>query len=86
MEFITFARNEIAITCRKIKELIRFMHKPNNLKFVTVCELSLFGNVSNSVKINYEMPIRTKTSFTLFDYEQELRQTVVETFEDAVKS
>jgi len=32
------------------------------------------------------MPTRTKTSFPLFGYEQELGQTVLPTFEDVVKS
>ena len=38
-----------------------------------------------SVKINCEMPTSIKTSFSLFGYEQELRQTVLPTLEDVVK-
>jgi len=86
MVFITFARNEVAFTCRQIKQLLRFINESIHLKFVTACELPLFGHFSNSVKINYEMPTRTKTSFPLFYYEQELRQTVLPTFEDVMKS
>ena len=85
-EFITFAHNEVAFACHQIKQLLRLIHEPIHLKFVTACELPLFGHFTNSVKINCEMPTHTKTSFPLFGYEQELRQTVLPTFEDVVKS
>jgi len=66
--------------------VFKFIHEPIHLKFVTAFELPLFRHFSNSVKINCEMPTRTKTSASLFGYEQELRQTILPTFEDAVKS
>jgi len=86
-EFITFAHNEVAFACHQIKQLLRLIHEPVHLKFVTACELPLFGHFSNGVKINCEMPTRkTKTSFPLFGYENNLGQTVLPTFEYGVKS
>src|SRR6218665_4188727 len=87
VEFITFARDEVAFTCRQIKQLPRFIYETIHLSFVTAYELPLFGHFSNSFKINCNMPYTcTKTSFPLFDYEQELRQTILPTFKEAVKS
>jgi len=39
-----------------------------------------------SVKINFDMPTRAKTSRLLFGYEQELRRAVLLTLEDVLKS
>jgi len=60
VEFIAFARDEVAFTCtcRQIKQLLRFIYEPIHLNFVTANKLLLFGHISNSVKINCEMPTR----------------------------
>jgi len=39
MEIIAFARNEVAFTCRQIKQLIRFILENFHLNFATACEL-----------------------------------------------
>jgi len=52
VESITFAHDEVAFTCRQIKQLRRFIYGPIHLNFVTAYELPLFGHFSNSVKIN----------------------------------
>src|SRR6218665_3279976 len=53
VEFISFARDEVAFTCRQIKQLRRFIYyEPIHLNLVTAYELPLFGYFSNSVKIN----------------------------------
>jgi len=81
-----FYCNEVAFTCRQIKQLLRFIYKTIHLNFVTAYELPLFGHFSNSVTINCKMPYTcTKRSFPLFGYEQELRQTILPTFKEAVK-
>jgi len=43
MEFIAFARNEVAFTCRQIKQLVRFIPERICLNFVTACDLRYLG-------------------------------------------
>ena len=53
---------------------------------VRVDSVQTYSTTTVSVKINCEMPTRTKTSLLLFGYEHELRLTALPTFEDVVKS
>src|SRR6218665_1117054 len=87
IEFIAIACDEIEFTCRQIKQLLRFIYETIHLNFVTAYELPLFVYFSNSFKINCKMSYTcTKTSFPLFGYEQELRQSILPTVKEAVKS